>query len=218
MFKARFEVSKCFRIVVRKTIPIGAGLGGGSSNAAFTLKALAQMNGVDPKCCAEIAPKIGSDVPFFLKGGCCRVGGKGEVVTTTEIRLDTVRFIVAFPGFGVSTKWAYSLISEYGRELDGNRIKKSGQDIEFLRRISYNRFEDCIFEKEGRLAEFKKALETVLKADITRMSGSGSSLFFVYRDAEEAERDFRKLKQLGYTTVYLCHPVYRDTDGALGSV
>jgi len=93
-------------VLLEKNIPIGAGLGGGSSNAAGFLMALKAFGLISEMDAFELAKSVGSDVPFFLYGGTAIVSGKGEVIEKVE-PLEGFNVDVYFPGFSISTKEAY---------------------------------------------------------------------------------------------------------------
>ncbi|OHD57320.1 MAG: 4-(cytidine 5'-diphospho)-2-C-methyl-D-erythritol kinase [Spirochaetes bacterium GWF1_51_8] len=210
LFKERFGVRGCFRVEVEKRIPMGAGLGGGSSNAAFTLMGLGAMAGIPYAELEMLGAKIGSDVPFFFHGGLCRVTGKGELIEKLPGRLEGVYFIVVYPDIHVSTAKAYSLIDSYGKGLETNEIsKKSALDIDFLRKIMYNRFESKIFTLEEKLSALKQKLDGMLGARGSLMSGSGSSLFFMFDDEVIRDENFERLKKQLNCRFFRCNPVYR---------
>ena len=189
------------RIDVDKRIPVGAGLGGGSSDAAATLKALGAIfpGMIAPSRLLRIACGIGSDVPFFMGSACARVGGRGEVLEPLPARQDFVVVIVD-PGFPVSTRDAYARLDEYragngvpalppdsmlDQELDrfaAAYLKESPANWpfrnDFLQPLSSQMPElvACI----GRI----KATGALYAA----MSGSGSACFGIYGDDEQAAK------------------------------
>jgi 4-diphosphocytidyl-2-C-methyl-D-erythritol kinase len=210
MFREEYGISEKYRIIVDKHIPLGAGLGGGSSNAAAVLTALAEMHGVPLEETLPIGERIGSDVPFFFSGGLCRVRGKGELIEPLAGRLDGLYFTVVYPDIHISTAWAYSLIDEYGEGLTDDEItKKKAIDIDFLRKIMYNKFQGKIFDKEEKLSALKEKLGLELRADISMMSGSGSSLFFVYKSERIRDEVFEIIKNKFNYRFFRCDPVYR---------
>ncbi|NPV01992.1 MAG: 4-(cytidine 5'-diphospho)-2-C-methyl-D-erythritol kinase [Brevinematales bacterium] len=210
MFRDTTGVLQKYRIVTDKHIPTGAGLGGGSSNAAAVLSALAEMNGIPARELIPVGARIGSDVPFFFTGGLCRVRGKGELIEPLAGRLDGLHFIVAYPDIHISTKWAYSLIDGYGTGLAEDEIlKKRAIDIDFLRKIMYNRFQGKIFDEEEKLSALKEKLDLELRAEISMMSGSGSSLFFVYESERIRDEVFEIIKNIFNYRFFRCDPVYR---------
>ncbi len=210
LFKEKFGIKESFIITIRKSIPAGAGLGGGSSNAAAVLTALSGLYRIKPGDIIGIGEKIGSDVPFFFKGGLCRVKGKGEIVQKMDLRLKQICFIIIYPGKPVSTKWAYSLINEYGRSrIRENILHPPEADIDFLKKIVYNKFQLFVLNRCQELADIKTQLDDFLDSRLSFMSGSGSSLVYVYSEKEKARRLLtEEEKRFGYNA-FFCEPYYR---------
>src|SRR4030067_3671378 len=109
IFLAKTKIKSGVKIFIRKKIPIEAGLGGGSSNAAFVLKGLNRLFGtkISTRKLSKWSEKIGSDVPFFFSSGTAFVRGRGEKVKSVKLPLDYWVALVK-PSFSVSTRWAYS--------------------------------------------------------------------------------------------------------------
>jgi len=176
------------RIFLRKRIPSGGGLGGGSSDAATILSFLASKYRVDAKAIYEISKKIGSDVPFFLKGGTAIGKGRGEILEYLK-GLSEYRVSLIFPNVSVQTAYAYKLLDERGtrKNLDDSNIYKLykaflEKNYNRIRELSENDFEKVVFEA---FPETKKKYEEALEspkedAIMVRMSGSGSTLFLLY--------------------------------------
>ncbi len=113
LFEEYTGIPQNYEITIYKNIPVGAGLGGGSSNAAAVLKKLNQLSGnvLEEKELYELAEKIGADVPFFIKGGMAIAEGKGEKLKHFEKPLKKEIFII-YPNIQVSTERIYKLINE----------------------------------------------------------------------------------------------------------
>ena len=111
LLKGRYNLTRNVSITIEKNIPVAAGLGGGSSNAALTLIALDKLWGLNLKQeeLINLAKEIGSDVPFFIAGNAAYATGKGELLQ----KLDPINFyaVLINPGFDVSTKWAYESLN-----------------------------------------------------------------------------------------------------------
>jgi 4-diphosphocytidyl-2-C-methyl-D-erythritol kinase len=172
------------RIVLRKKIPHGAGLGGGSSDAASTLMGLNELFGA-PLAMSRLmslAAEIGSDIAFFLAGGAARCRGRGEIIESIA-RLPKLSFLLVKPQFGVSTSWAY-------RQWQGSSVLPdvdySPQQIGEL--IVENDLERPVFEKYLFLANAKNWLRRQPEVAAAVMSGSGSTLFAVVRGGAEFEQ------------------------------
>ncbi|MDP2815430.1 MAG: 4-(cytidine 5'-diphospho)-2-C-methyl-D-erythritol kinase, partial [Rectinemataceae bacterium] len=119
LFRKASGIRQGISICVEKRIPAGAGLGGGSSDAASVLRALNEANGrcLAPEVLSSLAASVGSDVPFFLSGGSALASGRGERLAETPSRTD-FSVVVVFPGFPVSTAWAYSKLDEHSAHAD----------------------------------------------------------------------------------------------------
>ncbi|MGA2958172.1 MAG: 4-(cytidine 5'-diphospho)-2-C-methyl-D-erythritol kinase [Thermodesulfobacteriota bacterium] len=210
LFKDKFKLQKYYKIRVYKNIPMGAGLGGGSSNAAFTLMGLADLNDIQYDEVKGIGKSIGSDVSFFFTGGLCRVTGKGEIVEPLTQRLTGVYFLIVYPDIHISTKWAYSLITRYDKCSNMNlHLNNSTINIDLLRKIVYNNFQSFVLKKNSSLRKIKQDLDGVLVSQLSFMSGSGSSLVYVYEDRLLAEKDKEKIGQHGFNKAFVCDPLYR---------
>ncbi|MCD6309560.1 MAG: 4-(cytidine 5'-diphospho)-2-C-methyl-D-erythritol kinase, partial [Candidatus Eremiobacteraeota bacterium] len=109
--KKRTRTEKGAKIQLQKKIPIGSGLGGGSSDAAATLVGLIELWGLDDKdfLGRHLAPAIGSDVLFFINGGCALVRGRGEKVIPVS-RLPDCNIVLAYPRMVIATWWAYNIV------------------------------------------------------------------------------------------------------------
>jgi len=175
-----------------KRVPIGAGLGGGSSDAAATLLALNRLWGLElaETRLQELALEMGSDVPFFLKGGTAIGRGRGE-------RLDPVgplrrgAFLLVNPGFSVSTAWAYNQLK---MGLTRNLYRISVEQVKaYLSRfpspgmVIRNRLEDVIFPAFPVMGEIAEALKQGGAVHAV-MSGSGATVFGTFPDCPSAER------------------------------
>ncbi|MDH4230442.1 MAG: 4-(cytidine 5'-diphospho)-2-C-methyl-D-erythritol kinase [Nitrospirota bacterium] len=186
------------RIELRKNIPVAAGLGGGSSDAASALIGLNRLWGLnyDRKALMNLAAEIGSDVPFFLAGTFSLIEGRGEKVTamTTE---GTMILLLAKPDISVSTAWAYNSF-ETGLTKKTVDIKLFCQALDrknyaFLRDAVCNDLEDVVIRKYPVIGELKEKLKQN-GALLSLMSGSGSAVFGVFHTFAEAARASANLK------------------------
>ncbi|URA10216.1 4-(cytidine 5'-diphospho)-2-C-methyl-D-erythritol kinase [Thermospira aquatica] len=213
LFRESFGTKSGYTIHVKKRIPMGAGLGGGSSNAAAVLSALAVLEGVEKASLFPLASRIGSDVPFFLWGGMAWVSGKGEKITPLSCRLEDVYFLIVYPGIHVSTAWAYSLINDYRPHTHPQNILDSlGGSLDFLRKIVYNKFQPFVFAAREDLARWKAILDRESGAEFSFMSGSGSSLVYVYSSAERRDADRKCFSYQRDIQVFSADPVYRPSE------
>jgi 4-diphosphocytidyl-2-C-methyl-D-erythritol kinase len=170
-------------IALKKTIPHGAGLGGGSSDAASTLLALNELfeTNLPREALAKMAEMIGSDVPFFIFQSAAVCKGRGELVSPTRLR-QPLPLLLLKPDFGVPTQWAYSRWRD-SREIPG--ISYSPQT--FAQQNFVNDLERPVFEKFVFLAQLKIWLLKQADAGVALMSGSGSTVFAVLRSNASAD-------------------------------
>jgi 4-diphosphocytidyl-2-C-methyl-D-erythritol kinase len=186
------------RLRLRKRIPEGAGLGGGSSDAAAALVALASLWELDAPASelARIAVELGSDVPFFLHGGTARCRGRGERVESWSDAFDAAEpfhFVLAYPRVKVSTRIAYDAL-DASRELSFTLTASSPLDSMppatarnhlGCGKLFYNRFESVVYSAfpEVRSLHASMSRQPFLKV---LLSGSGSTVYGVCRTREEA--------------------------------
>ncbi|HEX4665272.1 MAG TPA: 4-(cytidine 5'-diphospho)-2-C-methyl-D-erythritol kinase [Chthoniobacterales bacterium] len=182
-FFAEINEEPRVRIELQKKIPHGAGLGGGSSDAASTLLGLNQLHGsrVPPARLRDLATALGSDVPFFLAQSAARCRGRGEIVEPVE-PLPSLSLLLLKPEFGVPTPWAYSRWRD-SRELPG--VDYAPQKIGEL--VLANDLERPVFEKHLFLARMKGWLGAQPEVAAALLSGSGSTMFAVLRAPNDAE-------------------------------
>ncbi len=171
LFRERFGVKDGVRLHLEKRIPAGAGLGGGSGNAAKTLLLLRKMCSVDASDVAlsEICAQIGSDVAFFLSPGAAMCRGRGEIVEPLDWRPTLPGGFLALPGFGVPTPWAYQT---YARNPRRGVSGKSLNGVEL-----YNDLEPPVFEKYTWIADAKAWLQRQPETWDALMTGSGAGVF-----------------------------------------
>jgi 4-diphosphocytidyl-2-C-methyl-D-erythritol kinase len=180
------------RIVLDKRIPVGAGLGGGSSDAAAALMALRDLFSLplDDAALRGIGARLGADVPFFLGPPCAIGRGIGEDLTEFA-HSSQFWAVLGFPPFGVSTREVYQRYDpaapheapDLGALLEAMRRG----DAEGAIRCAYNEMESLAFDIRPELGELRSKLE-VLAGRPVRMSGSGSTLFTLCATEDEARR------------------------------
>lgn len=190
-------------IELQKHIPIGAGLGGGSSNAASTLLSLNELFGLNitEQELKDIALQLGSDVPYFLDPKPKIAEGKGEILRKINFEINYPLLIVN-PGIHVSTKWAYQNIKPKNTLRKLHEIIESGfDDFSKLKGIVKNDFEEIVFEEYPELNEIKSQLY-FSGAMFALMTGSGSTLFGIYPDLPAAEKAEKMFKEKYYTFIH----------------
>jgi 4-diphosphocytidyl-2-C-methyl-D-erythritol kinase len=188
-------------IALRKRIPFGAGLGGGSSDAAAVLKSLNLMFAQrfsERQLCA-LAVRLGADVPFFIPCQPARVEGIGEILTAVA-PLPPRWFVIVVPPFGVATPWAYRQFDEL--PPDAGPVSA---DLQHLANGQWpplscliNDLERAVVPTHPTIQEIKERLVQA-GADGALMSGSGSSVFGIFSREEQAEQAVRALREQGST-------------------
>jgi 4-diphosphocytidyl-2-C-methyl-D-erythritol kinase len=188
LFREKTDFNQNFRIKVEKKIPVGGGLGGGSSNAASTLLALNKMANLPLKRpdLLEMALALGSDVPFFIyETDMAEVKGRGEFIEPVESEILKIHdFIVLVnPGFPSDTAAAFKLWDEY------SQTQEAMENV-FYALPSYgsNAFLHVLREPEKSVYTGIIAKLTELGAESAGLSGSGSTCFGIFKEKEQAEK------------------------------
>lgn len=181
-------------IKIKKRIPVAAGLGGGSSNAATVLTSLNSMlsTGLLTDNLLEIGAELGSDVPFFIHGGSVIAAGRGEKIEGIEI--PKFWYIIINPDFPVSTAWVYGNLHLTNKQGNINilHLKKLLKSCT-IEDILENDLEDVTVKRYPQIAEIKSFL-TNIGAKGALMSGSGPTVFGVFENKEAAESAFIRIK------------------------
>ncbi len=187
LFKVYEEFGRSFGlwpgviVKLKKVIPMGAGLGGGSSNAACLLRYLCVENniGLHRVEVLDIAKKCGADVPFFFKATQCIVEGIGDIVEEVDLNFDDYYIIVICPNIHISTSWAYEKLDEKRISEGFHYLTIKNIDIKnsprLLGHMWFNDFEDIVYRKYPELLRIK-AITYRLGAKACVLSGSGSAL------------------------------------------
>jgi 4-diphosphocytidyl-2-C-methyl-D-erythritol kinase len=201
LFRDRTGISSGISIDLEKRIPHGAGLGGGSSDAASTLLGLNEIfgAGLDQNQLLQVAAQLGSDVPFFIASSAAVCCGRGELVEPTSLATN-FRLLLLKPDFGVPTPWAYGRWKE-SRELSG--VDYSAQEFGGVR--FKNDLERPVFEKFLLLAHLKKWLRQEPEVAVALMSGSGSTIFAVLRDGANGEQLATRARDQIDSTLWTCN-------------
>jgi len=199
-FFQRSRLSGGVKMHLEKKIPMAAGLGGGSGNAAATLLALNELfdGPLDKTQLHEAAASLGSDIPFFLQTQPALATGRGEVIQSLpSLRaMEGCAFLLVHPGFGIATAWAYKELARFPAALNGERGRAvkliaalDAGDLRKAAREFYNSLEAPALEKYPWLAVLQNFLREN-GAAVALMSGSGSTTFAIARDlcgAQELE-------------------------------
>ena len=183
LFFEKTKTEPAVAIALKKNIPHGAGLGGGSSDAATTLLGLNELLGANlgREELADLAAQIGSDVPFFIYQSAAMCRGRGEIVMPAK--LNTPLSLLLFkPEFSVPTPWAYS------RWMDSRELPDVPYAVrEFQGLQCVNDLERPVFEKFVFLAQMKRWLQRQPEVGAALLSGSGSTVFAVLRPNANAD-------------------------------
>lgn len=189
--KTHFNVNKGVKIYLTKEIPMKAGLGGGSSDAAATLEALVKLWNIKTtkNKLEQIAVKLGADVPFFLAGGTALCKGKGEIVTSLA-SIGKLNMVLVNPGFGIPTASVYKKIKfPLTNKVKVNKIRSlicSGSfDTENAFSSCFNRFEEFVFPSYPELTKIKSVLNGL--GCMSLMSGSGATVFGIFDSNAKSE-------------------------------
>jgi 4-diphosphocytidyl-2-C-methyl-D-erythritol kinase len=227
LFREQTGFKQGLKIALEKRIPLGAGLGGGSSDAASTLLALNLLSGagLETEILREMAAFLGSDVPFFISGGAAFVSGRGELVETVKFP-PGLWIVLAAPPFSSNTALAFALLDKM-REREGVAISKETLPREVLIRALDGECEKWPFfndflpvllndknDEEDRFAQNSDQLKAILMslktlgASFTGLSGAGSCCFGIFHDKSAAElalTEFAKAGNFAQLTFFLAH-------------
>ena len=199
-------------IRLEKQLPLAAGLGGGSANAAITLLGLNELFGgsLSPGSLEQIARTLGSDVPFFLQSKPALATGRGEEVRPLEFfpALRGTCLLLVHPGFGISTAWAYQQLARFPQALNGRPgratelvtlLKKP--DLKSAGEAFFNSLEAPALKKYPLLVLFQEFFRAQ-GAAATLMSGSGSTTFALFEAKAAAEQAIEKFRREFGTTCW----------------
>ena len=177
LFLDEFKLMTGIRIHLEKAVPVGAGLGGGSSDAAAVLLALRELT--ETKCTdgrlAELAARLGSDIPFFIYRTPAVCRGRGEIIEQVRLQ-ESFQGVLVHPGFGVPTPWAYQT---YAQNPGQGTLGRTFADCTLR-----NDLEPVAFSKYPWLSTAKSWFQKQPEALDALMSGSGSSVFALTRSSE----------------------------------
>ncbi len=211
LMKKRSGVKAGARINLKKEIPVAAGLGGGSSDAATALMGLKRLWNLDltQNELLRLGETLGSDVPFFFNGPISVIEGRGEVVSPVKVNISYPILLVK-PPVNVSTKWAYTELDKVSSSREvltkGNNVIKlfcqalEKGDFSLLSTIQRNDFDALVVRRYPAIGEIKQKL-IERGALFSAMSGSGPTVFGVFDSEEKA------LKAMGYMLPNWCRVV-----------
>jgi len=197
LLRERFQQTSGVEVLIEKRIPMGAGLGGGSSDAATVMKTLVRLWDlpVGTQELMELGSRIGADVPLFIFGGPCVLRGIGERVS--PVRLPPLWYVIVYPNVALSTKDVYSGLT--------NLLTKGENEVRFsedfstpldVANVLENDLEEVALLKCPQIKTIKERLNKA-GAVGSLMSGSGSAVFGIFRDEKEAREGSAEVGDLG---------------------
>jgi len=180
-----------------KRIPVAAGLGGGSSNAATVLRGLNGLwqLGLPDAELEEIGLELGSDVPFFLRGGACIATGRGEILEPIQNNTP-IELVLVIPALKVTSEWAYAHVppelTRSGSSTSMVKVAMASGRVELLASHLVNDLEEGVAAEHSIVREAKKRLRSAGAAGVL-MSGSGPTVFALAADAAKADQIAEKV-------------------------
>ena len=199
LFTREHGIATGVRMRLIKNIPVGGGLGGGSSDAACVLKGMRKLHNIktSDKELMALGSRIGADVPFFIKGGAAHARGRGDMLT--YFKLPRMSLVIYYPGYPISTEWAYKEHdnSMLTHEPAPDKIIEEGKKTK-KKRVSFdlnNDFEKVVFKKHPDLLDVKTNL-IACGIFCVSLSGSGSCLFALVDDRTK-QKAVRYLEGIG---------------------
>jgi 4-diphosphocytidyl-2-C-methyl-D-erythritol kinase len=182
---------KSFAIHVVKNIPVGSGLGGGSSNVAEIIKYLIRSNLLDNSSSTEIARDLGSDIEFFIDEGSALISGKGNVDQRLKINSDK-HFLIVFPNVQNSTKDIFNKHSN----LSGEKFSyNKDTNLDGILKGTSNELEKTALLANQEMKKIREYLDNDINCKYERMTGSGSAYFTVYEDKQKAEEAIQRISE-----------------------
>lgn len=199
VFRRETGINQGWRIIVEKRIPVGAGLGGGSSDGATTLSALNTLckTPLRPDQLIKLGLALGSDVAFFLAAPAACIGGRGDQIQPLVPRTD-INLVIIYPGFKINTAAAYRWLNikkliDSGTFEPGVDVVGAGKIVKMYRYKPVNRwklensFNAAIEERFPQISGLRRELKE-LGALYSGLSGSGSTVFAIFDRRSMAER------------------------------
>ena len=194
------------KIIIEKNIPVAAGLGGGSSNAATAIEAYNELYTLNLKKeeMMEIGKTVGADVPFFFEGGCCRARGIGEILTPIK-GLENGWIVICKPNIAVSTKEVYKALNYpmilSHPDVDGMVEALEKKDLLMVSKKLENVLEQVTLRKYKIVESIKEKISNSNATGVL-MSGSGPTVFGLFKDYKSGNKMYKKLSNI-YSETYL---------------
>ncbi len=196
LLKERYRIREGVHIQIKKKIPLAAGLGGGSSDAAAVLLGLNKLWKIEeePKNLTKIAFRLGSDVPAFLAPGRCLVSGCGEKVRPLSSKPE-LNYLLVLTGIRVKTKEAYRWIDNLTYQPYSSKIMVAGLKKGGTRTIGerlFNRFQEVLRKRERKIKIWEERLKGTFSYSL--MTGSGGAFFVLLDRRPDTDREFEYQK------------------------
>lgn len=185
LLRARFPELPSIKLYLHKAIPMGAGLGGGSADGAFTLRLLNEKYqlGLSATELIEMALQLGSDCPFFIYNEACFATGRGETLEPIQLTLEGYKILLVNPGIHIYTGWAFSQLDlSMPPAISLKEIIQ--QPVPTWKVHLINDFEKPVFELHPEIGAIKDQLYS-MGAEYAAMSGSGSTVFGLFREVPD---------------------------------
>ena len=188
LLQEKYGVNKGAKIHLHKNLPMGAGMGAGSANAAITLKLLNELweLSLSPQELEQDGASLGADVPFFIQGKSALAEGIGEKLSIINIQLP-YHILIYTPDLHINTAHAYSSLKPSGENRYAEFKQNLDSDVEFDSSLLFNKFEETIIPAFPIIQKIKDHMMDHGAANAL-LSGSGSSVFGLFKNENDAER------------------------------
>ena len=206
LFREETSIGKKFEVSIEKNIPMGAGLGGGSSDAATTLILLNKLfnNPLSIDKLMALGAEVGKDVPFFLSGSSTAlVTHFGEIVTKISA-LKEFYVVLIHPPFHHKTEEMYQMFDIFGTFSNGTKtqnlteiIKGENHSADYIEKFLYNDFEVMLLNIDSNFSKFKNIAEKATGKNF-HLTGSGSTIFCICKTEDEAKEIAKTLRNLNF--------------------
>jgi 4-diphosphocytidyl-2-C-methyl-D-erythritol kinase len=189
LLKNDFPALPAIRMHLHKSIPMGAGLGGGSADGSFTLQLINKKYrlGLTDTQLAGYALQLGSDCPFFIFNKPCYATGRGELLKEQPLDLSSYKILIVNPGIHISTAWAFASLSPTASSV--NLVEAVQHPVEKWKGMVINDFEKPVLAAWPAIAELKETLYRS-GALYASLSGSGSTVYGIFRKEPEPVLNF----------------------------
>ena len=187
LLKKDFSHLTALQLHLHKAIPVGSGLGGGSSDGAFTLKLLNQKFnlGLSTEKLLAYALQLGSDCPFFIINKPTFATGRGEILETVPLDLSAYKIVIIYPGIHIGTEWAFSQL----KVADTYKVSDTLKPIDTWKEELKNDFEEPVFNQYPEIKKIKVDLYNS-GAIYASLSGSGSTVYGIFKKDAKISNSF----------------------------